>query len=180
MSRRLHLSLLAALATACVIGGAAFYLWHSGQLWGRPPDPVATGARALAIEMEGLDGATVSLQQWRGKVLVVNFWATWCAPCREEIPEFIKYQQANGPRGVQFVGIAIDQRARVAPYAKEMGINYPVLIGGFENLELSRALGNSKGVLPFTLVVDRTGKAVSATIGILKQERLEKLLVPLI
>lgn len=161
------------------MAGAVLYLWHSGLLWERLPDPVATGARALAVEMQGLDGAKVPLRQWRGKVLVVNFWATWCTPCREEIPEFIKFQQASGPRGVQFVGIAIDELARVAPYAKEIGINYPILIGGFESLELSRALGNRKGVLPFTLVVDRTGKAVSATIGVLKPEKLEKLLTPL-
>ena len=117
--------------------------------------------------------------RWRsgaGKILVVNFWATWCAPCREEIPVFIKFQELYRGRGVQFVGIAIDHKDRVAPYAEDIGINYPVLVGGIETMDFARQLGNRLGVLPYTLVIDRSGKVATAVVGVLKAERLDPLL----
>lgn len=128
----------------------------------------------------GLDDQPQTLEQWRGKVLVVNFWATWCAPCREEIPGFIKFQDQFGARGVQFVGLAIDQKERVGPYARDIGINYPVLVGGLDTMDFARQTGNSRGVLPFTLVIDRSGKVVTTEIGVLRPEKLESLLKPLL
>lgn len=127
----------------------------------------------LAAQLPGLDGKRQSMTQWRGRVLVVNFWATWCAPCREEIPTFIKLQDQYRERGVVFVGIAVDQKDKVDSYAREFGINYPVLIGGLESMELAHQVGDTKSVLPFTLVLDRNGRAVSSEIGAIKSERLE-------
>ena len=170
---------VAAVALVFAIAGLVVYQWHNGA-FDSGPDPVAAGQRILAARLSGLDGAARSLEQWRGKVLVVNFWATWCAPCREEIPEFVKFQSAHGPRGVQFVGIAVDTSERVAIYAKEMGINYPLLIGGLEAMELAREVGDRAGVLPYSLVIDRSGRVVSTTVGILKPEKLEKMLLPLL
>ncbi len=157
--------------------GYLFYQWQAGT---GKPDPVATGKILLAAQFMGLDDKPQALGQWRGKVLVVNFWATWCAPCREEIPWFIKLQDQYAPRGVQFVGLAIDQKERVVPYARDIGINYPVLVGGLDSMEFARQVGNRRGVLPFTLVIDRKGKVVAAEIGILKPEKLEILLQPLL
>ena len=105
---------------------------------------------------------------------------TWCAPCREEIPGFIQFQERFRADGVQFVGVAIDQKERVAPYAKEMGINYPLVVGGLETMEFARQLGNQRSVLPFTLVIDRSGKVTSAQVGMLRPEKLESLLKPLL
>ena len=134
----------------------------------------------LSARLNGLDGNPQSIEQWRGKVLIVNFWATWCAPCREEIPEFVKTQAKFSANGVQFVGIAVDTAERVAIYAKEMGINYPLLVGGIETMDLARDVGDRTGVLPFSVIIDRTGRVVATVIGILKPERLEKELRPLI
>ena len=170
---------IAAAALVFAAAGALVYQWRAGA-FDSGPDPVVAGQRMLAANLLGLDGAPQTLGQWRGKVLVVNFWATWCAPCREEIPEFIKFQAANGARGVQFVGIAVDTTERVALYAKEMGINYPLLVGGLDAMELARDVGDRAGVLPFSLVIDRSGRVAGTAIGILKPEKLEKMLLPLL
>jgi thiol-disulfide isomerase/thioredoxin len=167
-------------AFAALFGGAGYlvYQWRAGG--DARSDPVATGQMVLAARLLGLDGKPQPLEQWRGKVLIVNFWATWCAPCREEIPGFIKFQDRYGARGAQFVGIAIDTAERVAPYAREIGINYPVLVGGLETMDFARQAGNRASVLPFTLVIDRNGHVAATTVGILRPEKLENLLKPLL
>ncbi len=170
---------MALAAVLFAAAGVLAYQWRAGTLDGGP-DPVATGQRMLAARFNGLDGVSQSLEQWRGKVLVVNFWATWCGPCREEIPEFIKYQSSHGAKGVQFVGIAVDTPERVAIYAKEMGINYPLLVGGIETMELAREVGDRAGVLPFSLIIDRNGRVAATVVGVLRPEKLEKALAPLI
>ena len=178
MTRRQLQALLAGvIATVFAAAGYLIYQWRSEGL---PPDPVATGQMVLRAKLLGLDGQPHALAQWHGKVLVVNFWATWCAPCREEIPVFIRFQEQYRARGVQFVGIAIDQKERVIPYAKDIGINYPVLVGGIETMDFARQLGNRMGVLPFTLVIDQSGKVTTTVVGVLKSERLDALLSSLL
>jgi thiol-disulfide isomerase/thioredoxin len=120
------------------------------------------------------------VEQWRGKVIVVNFWATWCAPCREEIPMFVKLQEKYGSRGLQFVGIAIDQPAKVRPFASEFGMNFPVLIGGAEAIELTRTLGNKASVLPYTVILTRDGRIAATEMGAVKEERFESFLASLL
>jgi len=105
-------------------------------------------------------------------VLVVNFWATWCAPCREEMPEFVRAQSEYGARGLQFVGIAVDQADKVEQFSKEFGLNYPSLIGGYGAVELSKTLGNRLAALPFTIVVDRQGRIAHTQLGPLKPDKL--------
>lgn len=141
-----------------------------------PPTPPGLMESALA----DLKGTKTPLATWKGKVLVINFWATWCAPCRKEIPALIRMQQKFGPRGLQFVGIAIDEKDKVEPYVREMGINYPILIGELDAVELSRSLGNQLGALPFTVVVDRTGKVVKTELGGVDEARLTGVVQPLL
>ena len=133
-----------------------------------------------AARLADLTGGAQTLGQWQGQVLVVNFWATWCAPCREEIPGFVRMQERYGPRGLQFVGIAIDQPDKVAEFSREFHINYPLLVGGLETMELMRQAGNRAGVLPYTLVIARDGKLVSREPGGLKEARLERIIQPLL
>lgn len=141
-----------------------------------PPTPPGLMDAALA----DLKGVKTPLGTWKGKVLVINFWATWCAPCRKEIPAFIRMQQKLGPRGLQFVGVAIDEKDKVALYAREMGINYPILVGELDAVELSRSLGNQLGALPFTVIVDRAGKVVKTELGGVDEARLTQLIQPLL
>ena len=174
---RLWQSLFAGVvAVVFAAAGALYYQSRSGD---SPPNAADLGRMVLGAKLMGLDDQVQPFEQWRGKVLVVNFWATWCGPCREEIPGFIEFQERYRKSGVQFVGVAIDQKERVVPYVKEMGVNYPIVVGGMETLEFARQLGNNASVLPFTLVVDRAGKVSNVVAGIIRPEKLETLLKPL-
>lgn len=113
-------------------------------------------------------------------MLIVNFWATWCPPCRVEIPQFIKVQEKYRSRGLVLVGVAMDKKDAVRAYADEIGINYPVLLGDLEAMELSRKAGNRFGALPFTLIIDRTGRIIATELGGLTQAKLEPIIGPLL
>jgi len=174
------MALFAAVAIAATAGGVAYHLGSRGGGSTAAADSGAVVEQVYAARLADLKGRAQALGQWQGQVLVVNFWATWCAPCREEIPGFVRMQERYGPRGLQFVGIAIDQPDKVAEFSREFHINYPLLIGGLETVELMRQAGNRAGVLPYTLVIDRDGKLVSREPGGLKEARLERIVQPLL
>ncbi|PZP51944.1 MAG: TlpA family protein disulfide reductase [Azospira oryzae] len=140
----------------------------------------AAGEALFDASFEDLNGQRVSLSRFRGQVVVVNFWATWCTPCREEIPEFVELQEEFRDQGVVFVGIAVDRREPVAAFSREFGINYPVLIGSLEAMELARKVGNRMQALPFTVVLGRDGQAAKVHLGKLSRDTLEPLLRKLV
>jgi len=146
-------------------------------IWDRTP-PSADALFALSLP--DTKGTKQPLSQWRGKVIVVNFWATWCEPCREEMPEFVREQQELGPRGLQFVGIAVDQPEKVDRFANELRLNYPALIGGYDAVELSAGMGNRLAALPFTIVIDRQGRVVQTHLGPVKKEQFRATLQELL
>lgn len=159
--------------------GAAIGL-GAGVWFARTPTPLGVPAGTSAgplmgISLPDVDGKQQPLAQWAGKVVVVNFWATWCAPCREEMPVFVKMQAEQGAKGLQFVGIAVDQADKVRLFAEEINMNYPNLIGGYGAMELSKTLGNQLMALPFTIVVDRQGKVAHTQLGPIKEAQLQKI-----
>ncbi len=179
MNSAARLVLVVAVAAASLAVGFALRL--SGQ--DRAPSAIAPASAAgglMTARLPDIDGRPQALEQWRGKVLVVNFWATWCTPCREEIPAFMKVQEKWSARGLQIVGIAIDDTDKVRPYVAELKINYPILVGGLDGIELARQAGNRLGGLPFTVVFDREGGAVHSQLGGVNQRKLEALLEPLL
>jgi thiol-disulfide isomerase/thioredoxin len=127
-----------------------------------------------------LAGNRQPIAQWRDKVLVLNFWAPWCPPCREEIPGFIRLQRQYGERGLQFVGIALDSAEKVRAYADEVGITYPLLVGGASASELAHAAGNRLGGLPYTVVLDRRGAPIATITGGIDEARMEAMIKPLL
>ena len=157
-----------AAALAALAGGAR--LFHERRVASRD------GAAILGLVLPDADGREQAFSQWRGKVLVVNFWATWCVPCREEMPQFIATQAREAANGVQFVGIAVDQVDKVRQFRSEIGLNYPAVIGGFGAIDLSRELGNDLAALPFTIVLDRAGRVAYTHLGPVKAPALDALL----
>ncbi|MDP1611527.1 MAG: TlpA disulfide reductase family protein [Sulfuritalea sp.] len=148
-----------------------------------PVDTTSIGTQASAIlrlSLPDADGRTQALEQWRGKILVVNYWATWCPPCREEMPGFARLQEKLGTKGVQFVGISIDTAAKVTEFQKQTPVNYPLLIGDAGAIDSSVALGNSSQGLPFTAVIDRHGMVSAIKLGRFPEADLERQLAGLI
>ena len=133
----------------------------------------------MAASLPDLTGKRRQLSEWRGRVLVCNFWATWCAPCREEIPLLIGARAKYTASGLEIVGIAVDNAAKVVDFSRSLGITYPVLLAEAEGLEYMRALGNSSGGLPYTVFFDRQGRAAHRKLGALKQGDLDGVLGPL-
>lgn len=144
-----------------------------------PADEAAVSA-LTQTSFKDLSGQTGSLEQWRGRVLVVNFWASWCPPCREEIPGLVDLHRQLAAKGVQVVGIAVDSAEKARESAMELGVNYPVLVAGIDIIELTRRLGNRLGALPYTLVLDRNGKLVAMHLGIISTAELTRIITPLI
>ncbi len=126
--------------------------------------------------MLDLKGTSRNIKDWDGKVVMLNFWATWCPPCLEEIPEFIELQDAYGEQGLQIVGVAVDDEQAVRVFAEGMGFNYPVLPGETDAIALSRRYGNQQGVLPYTVFINRQGEISHVIQGALSRARAEKIL----
>jgi thiol-disulfide isomerase/thioredoxin len=119
-----------------------------------------------------------TLSEWRGKTVVLNFWASWCQPCREEIPAFIALQTAHADNTIQVIGIAIDEWAAVKDYMPAFAFNYPILIGQEQAINLAVQLGNQRQGLPFTVVISPTGKVLKRHLGAINSQQLNELIYP--
>jgi thiol-disulfide isomerase/thioredoxin len=122
------------------------------------------GAPAPDFTLDSLDGKAVTLSGYHGQAVLLNFWATWCGPCKIEMPWFVELQKEYGPQGLQIVGVAMDDASKdeIDKFVKEMGVNYPILIG-------KEAVGQQYGgvnVLPTTFFIDRDGKIVAREFGL--------------
>lgn len=116
------------------------------------------GSQRPAFTLPAVSGGKKSIAGWDGKLVLLNFWATWCAPCRREIPLLIALQQQYGERGLQVLGVAVDNRAAIRDFAAKLSINYPVLYGVEAAMDVATNYGNEQGTLPYTAVIDRTGR----------------------
>lgn len=138
-------------------------LWLLSGLSIAQNTPATSQQRALLgqlrppITLNDLGNQKHSLDEWQGKILVINFWATWCTPCRDEIPMLNQLQADYAAHGVQFVGVGVDTSEAIRQFTKVVPIRYPVLVGGLESTQLVEQYGNISGTLPYTVFIDRKG-----------------------
>ena len=157
------------LALAATIAGG----WLASTRYAPHAPATAAVATLWTLDFPDVAGRTQALSQWRGQVVVLNFWASWCGPCREEMPDFAALRAQYRPRGVEFVGIAIDNSTNVVRFLRQMPVDYPILIGEGAAHTLARRLGNPSGALPYTIVLDRDGNIVLSHLGRLPRAKLE-------
>lgn len=141
--------------------------------------PPQAAVDLAAVSFPDLNGQAHRMDEWKDKVLVVNFWATWCPPCLEEMPAFVKLQEEFAGKGLQFAGIAIDDAASVKEYLKTTPVNYQILIGEEGGEDWAAKLGNHAHVLPFSAVFDRGGKLVHVETGAFTRDEILKVLEPM-
>lgn len=133
----------------------------------------ASSDALFAATLANLQDKPQALASWKGKPLIVNFWARWCPPCRTEIPEFVKLHHDYKSKGLVVIGIGIEDQAEpVRDFAKAYDMDYPLLLGKDKGMELMRTLGNTRLGLPFTVAIDRTGKIVATKTGGIKGDEL--------
>ena len=132
----------------------------------------AKGQLAPAFELKDLAGKNVRLSDYHGKVVLLNFWATWCPPCKEEMPWFVDLQQRYGPQGLQVIGVAMDDSGEktIASFAQRLGVNYPVLLG---KESVAQAYGDVQ-FLPDTFYIGRDGKIVAHVQGLINRKEIEE------
>ena len=126
-----------------------------------------------AAEFDSPEGQILKMQDLQGKPLVINFWATWCVPCIEEMPLLDAFFRQNASKSWQMVGLAIDQPSRVRQYLSQNAVSYPIGLAGMTGTNLGRLLGNAQGGLPFTVVLDGQGGVVQRKLGKLSKEEIQ-------
>jgi thiol-disulfide isomerase/thioredoxin len=174
MARRFLASAVVAGAALAVgiYAGPRIVEWASGAEHG----PNAAVAALWATTLPAPDNTQQSLSRFQGKPLVVNFWASWCGPCIAEMPALSALHKKYAAKGINFVGIAVDTAPNVQGFVHRVNVDYPLVIAGFGGGDLARQFGDEQGALPFTVVIDASGKVRSTTLGQVKPEKLAQTL----
>ena len=162
--------LLMGAALAAGITGAGVAWWREQRQASERDSPSSTGdaqmlAAFWALEFATPSGKNLALSSLKGKPLLINFWATWCPPCVEELPLIDSFYQANLKKGWQVLGLAVDQLSAVNTFLGKMPISFPIALAGSGGIDLSKSLGNVSGGLPFTVVLNTDGRVAQRKIG---------------
>jgi peroxiredoxin len=168
---------LFAIALAALAGGAAGYLWHEEPPTTAPAlhylDTTRATATLMAISLPDIHGTEQAIAQWRGKIIVANYWAPWCPPCRAEIQDFAAISRELADKHVQFVGISLDEADKVRAFGEQFAIPYPLLVAPLQVLEQTALFGNTIKALPLTVIIGRTGIVRHIKLGVIPRNELE-------
>lgn len=165
MKRRMWMAGVAATAAAA---GSGLAWWRL-----RPGEPLSGAEAAFwASEFPGVGAESVAMRAFQGRPLLLNFWATWCPPCVDELPLINAFYRAHAPNGWQVVGLAVDQAAPVGRFLQRLPLDFPVVLAGLAGTDLGRSLGNVSGGLPFTVVFGADGAVLHRKLGKLSESDL--------
>jgi len=156
-------------ALTAMMAGVALAVW---QFTPNPAKPEGT-TQFYAIKLKNSKGEELSFHTLRGKKVVINFWASWCAPCIEEMPELDQVSQLVKTKNTEFLGIALDSEANVKQFALKHPVSYTLVAAGFAGAEIAHTFGNTAGVLPFTVLIDESGTVLHSKIGKINQAELK-------
>jgi thiol-disulfide isomerase/thioredoxin len=162
-----NIVVLAVVAVVCGVAGVFVNLRNT------PPPPAPPVASLYAQTMADAAGKQQALSQWKGKAVLVNFWAPWCAPCVQEMPELDGLALGELGKKVQILGIGIDSPSNIAEFGTRLKISYPIYVAGMSGTDLSRQFGNTAGGLPYTVLIGADGQVKKTYIGRLKFEQLK-------
>ncbi|SEB24630.1 TlpA family protein disulfide reductase [Paraburkholderia sartisoli] len=181
--------ILAALAVAVVAagGGAAAGYWFLNGDSTQAAQSAQPGATAAARPQDAVnalwaqnvtsaDGKPQSLSMFKGHPVVVNFWASWCGPCVEEMPALAQLHRDYAKKGIQFIGLGVDSEKNVKTFLQKVKVDYPVFVTGFGGADLAREFGNNAGGLPYTVVIDAKGNVLSTKLGEIQPAELKRTL----
>ncbi|HCE08769.1 MAG TPA: alkyl hydroperoxide reductase [Oxalobacteraceae bacterium] len=159
-------------ASALLFGSIGIY-FGSRKLPAESP-MAAAASQLFALSLPDATGKPHALSQWKGKSLVVNFWATWCGPCVQEMPELSALQTESKFKNMQIIGIGIDSERNIAEFSSKYSITYPLYVSGMAGAELARRFGNLSGGLPFTVLIGPEGQVKKTYLGRLKLAELRR------
>lgn len=132
------------------------------------------------FSLPDLNGQQQQFSQWNNKVVLLNFWATWCPPCRREMPDFIEVYNQYKDKDFIVIGVGTDDRDRIAKFVKKLGVNYPILVGGQAAMQVSYQYGNNSGALPYSILIDKHGIVRYRAGGLISKQRLINQIEPLL
>lgn len=156
------------------LASAALGIYMGTQRWDVAPPQNNAVADLFRQSLPDAQNTQQALSQWKGKTLVVNFWATWCAPCVEEMPDLAALQKEAASKNIQIIGIGIDSASNIREFSLKHQITYPLYVAGINGTELARQFGNQAGGLPFTVLVSPSGDIQKTYLGRLKMDELRK------
>lgn len=187
MSGRLWIIVVVAAAVGLALGAGVRHWWLApadstpgAAPTTEPGDDARTvvGEPRPGFSLPSLDGGTRAIGDYDGRVVLLNFWATWCPPCVEEVPALDALQDELGGRGLRVLGVALDEAEPVRAFAREHGVDYPLLTGGREAFDIAAAYGNGRGTLPYTVVIDREGIVRATHQGALTRDEAREMIRP--
>ena len=176
--------LYAGIALVSLAAGIFSAQWLGGGDSTTPPTPASTAIgvpeHRLDFTLQDLNDQPRQLSEWDGKVVLLNFWATWCPPCRKEMPDFIELREEIGEQGFEVIGVALDRAGPVQNFIDEIGVEYPILLAEQEGITIMLRYGNQLATLPYSVIIDQSGQVVEAFRKEVNKQQLLTIIKPLL